>query len=58
MFMAVRHIRLKTAPLWGFLYGLVSYVLFNYWLGIFYPPAIASWATPSTLSPWWAGWQP
>ncbi len=40
MFMAVRHIRLKTAPLWGFLYGLVSYVLFNYWLGIFYPPAI------------------
>ena len=40
MFMAIRHIRLKTAPLWGFLYGLVSYALFNYWLGIFYPPAI------------------
>ncbi len=40
MFMAIRHIRLKTAPLWGFLYGLVTYALFNYWLGIFYPPAI------------------
>ncbi|MBO7429802.1 MAG: apolipoprotein N-acyltransferase [Spirochaetia bacterium] len=40
MFMAIRQIRLKTAPLWGFLYGLVSYALFNYWLGIFYPPAI------------------
>ena len=40
MFMAIRHIRFKTAPLWGFLYGLVSYALFNYWLGIFYPPAI------------------
>ena len=40
MFMAIRHIRLRTAPLWGFLYGLVSYALFNYWLGIFYPPAI------------------
>ena len=40
MFMAIRHIRLKTAPLWGFLYGLVTYAIFNYWLGIFYPPAI------------------
>ena len=40
MFIAIRHIRLKTSPLWGFLYGLVTYAIFNYWLGIFYPPAI------------------
>lgn len=40
MFVAIRHIRLKTSPLWGFLYGLVTYAIFNYWLGIFYPPAI------------------
>ena len=40
MFAAIHGIRLKTAPLWGFIYGLVTYALFNYWLGIFYPPAI------------------
>ena len=40
MFLAIHQIRLRTAPLWGFLYGLVTYALFNYWLGIFYPPAI------------------
>lgn len=40
MFVAIRDIRLKTAPLWGFIYGLITYALFNYWLGIFYPPAI------------------
>lgn len=40
LFAALRGIKLKTAPFYGFLYGAISYGLFNYWLGIFYPPAI------------------
>ncbi|MCQ2603798.1 MAG: apolipoprotein N-acyltransferase [Spirochaetia bacterium] len=40
MFAAIHLIRLRNAPWLGFLYGLISYALFNYWLGIFYPPAI------------------
>ncbi len=37
---AVRRMRWWATPLWGALYGFLSYALFNYWLATFHPLAI------------------
>lgn len=40
IFLLVLRVRVFTAPLWGILYGWVSYALFTYWLADFHPLAM------------------
>jgi apolipoprotein N-acyltransferase len=39
VFVLIRRVSLRTAALWGALYGYSAYSLFNYWLGAFHPLA-------------------
>ncbi len=40
LFLLVRRISFKSSFVWGGMYGLLSYCLFTYWLGVFHPLAM------------------
>lgn len=40
LFLLVRRISFRSSFLWGGLYGMLSYCVFTYWLGVFHPLAL------------------
>ncbi len=40
LFILIRRVSFRASFLWGAFYGLLSYCLFTYWLGVFHPLAI------------------